>query len=51
MQGLEQDRAIDKLKIRITSAPALVTIKYKKDSGEVFIKTDASLVRWGGYLS
>ena len=45
MWGLEQDHVIDKLKTRITSALALVTIKYKKDSGEVFIKTDASLVR------
>ena len=51
MQGLEQDRTIDKLKIRITFALALVTIKYKKDSGEVFIEIDASLVRQGGYLS
>ena len=36
---------MDKLKIRITSTPALVTIKYEKDSGEVFIGIDASLVR------
>ena len=42
---------MDELKIRITSVPALVTIKYEKDSGEVFIRTDASLVGWGGYLS
>ena len=51
MQGLEQDRAIDKLKTRITSAPALVTIEYEKDSDEVFIRIDASLVGQGGYLS
>ena len=36
---------MDKLKIRITSALVLVTIKYKKDSGEVFIGINASLVR------
>ena len=36
---------MDELKIRITFALALVTIKYEKDSGEVFIGTDASLVR------
>ena len=49
--GLEQDRAMDELKTRITSAPALVTIEYEKESGEVFIGTDASLVGWGGHLS
>ena len=51
VQGLEQDRIIDKLKIKITFTLALVTIKYKKDSGEVFIKINASLVKQGSYLS
>ena len=34
---------MDELKTRITSALALITIKYKKDSEEVFIRIDASL--------
>ena len=50
MQGLKQNCIINKLKIRITSALVLVTIKYEKDSGKVFIGINASLVKQGGYL-
>ena len=49
--GREQRKAMDKLKVALTSAPALMPIDYSEGAGTIFCSTDASLDGWGGHLS
>ena len=48
--GMEQDRAMDQLKISLTTAPALVKIDYAEGAGEIILAVDASLTGWGAVL-
>ena len=46
----KQVEAIDLLKLALTSPPALVSLDYSKDAGEIILAVDASLEGWGGVL-
>jgi reverse transcriptase-like protein len=49
--GNSQQEAMDKLKIAITSAPALISIDYSKNGGDFIVSTDASGEVWGAVLA
>jgi hypothetical protein len=48
--GNSQQEAMDKLKIAITSAPALISIDYSENGGDIIVSTDASGEGWGAVL-
>ena len=48
--GKEQQAAMETLKLALTTAPALRSIDYRKDAGEIILAVDASLQGWGGVL-
>jgi hypothetical protein len=45
--GNEQEKAIETLKLALTTAPALVKIHYGPDYGDIIVGVDASLEGWG----
>ena len=49
--GPAQQEAMDRLKIALTTAPALKSVEYGEDTGEIVVSTDASKDGWGGTLS
>lgn len=46
----EQVEAMNLLKLVLTSLPALVSLDYSKDAGEIILAIDASLEGWRGVL-
>ena len=50
MQGLEQDLAIDTLKIALTQALVLVKIDYSEGAGDIILAIDASIQGQGANL-
>ena len=46
----EHDEAMDELKLRLTTAPALVRLDVSKGAGSVILAVDASLKGWGMVL-
>lgn len=46
----EQQEAMDKLKMALTTAPALITLVYTDGAGEIILAVDASLKGWGAVL-
>ena len=48
--GREQQVAMEKLKLALTTAPALMPLDYSEGAGEIVVGPDASLNGWGGTL-
>src|SRR5258708_37375619 len=48
---MEQQLAINTLKVAITTAPALITLDYSLGAGEIILAVDSSLKGWGATLS
>ena len=48
--GDEQTLSMDKLKMALTAAPALITIDYSEGAGAIILAVDASLLGWGAVL-
>ena len=48
--GKEQEIAMDKLKMALTTAPAMKTLNYSEKAGEIVLAVDASLQGWGAVL-
>ena len=46
----EQQQAIDALKEALTTAPAIVTLDYGPEAGDIILSIDASLLGWGAVL-
>ena len=48
--GDEQQEAMDELKLRLTSPPAIQSLNYEEGAGEIVLAVDASLQGWGSTL-
>ncbi len=48
--GKEQVEAMDLLKLALTIPPALVSLDYTEEAGNIILAVDASLEGWGGIL-
>ena len=48
--GPEQEQAIERLKLALTSAPILIKLDYRAGAGDIVLGVDASLVGWGAVL-
>jgi len=46
----DQQKAMDKLKLSLTSAPALMAIDYTEGAGTILVAADGSGEGWGGNL-
>ena len=46
----EQQESMDRLKIALTTAPALVKLSYATGAGRIIVAVDASLHGWGGVV-
>ena len=46
----EQTESMDRLKIALTTAPALISLDYSEDAGDIILAVDASLTGWGSVL-
>lgn len=48
--GIEQQKAMDLLKVALTTAPALVSLDYTKEASLIILTADSSLTGWGAVL-
>lgn len=48
--GVDQQEAMDLLKMTLTSPPALISLDYKESAGPIILAADSSLHGWGAVL-
>ena len=49
--GMEQQLAMDALKVAFIIAPALITLNYSFETGEIILAINSNLKNWGAVLS